>query len=109
MKAKKQKTPILFDIRRRSDGVKVAGPFHAYTADQVVGFYVKIQLQKPWDKHKYYATECSSKEKEVAKKKRKGKIKRLVEISGACPRCGYVDPQKDQATQCPNCEHTGSS
>lgn len=86
-KAKRQE----FDVRRKSDGVKVRSVY-AYTAKQAVGYYIAWVLFERHEQDKFYATATVKPQLSV------------VKIVGACSKCGYLDPQKDQASHCPNCD-----
>lgn len=88
-----------YDVRRKSDGQVVYGPVFVSSAEQAVGYYVACVLKRRYEQNKFYAVPSTKKQAPKS-----SKASKPVAISGACPSCGYLDPQRDQASHCPNCE-----
>lgn len=90
-----------YDVRRKSDGLIVHGPVFVSSPEQAVGYYVSCVLKERYNYRKFYATPTlQTKPVPVVKPQ----LKKVVAITGACPACGYLDPLRDQASHCPNCE-----
>lgn len=92
-----------YDVRRKSNGQVVYGPVFVSSTSQAVGYYVACVLKERYKYSKFYATPTI---KQVPKSQ---KVSKPVVIVGACPSCGYLDPQRDQASHCPNCDARSES